>query len=546
MQNFIKKYLPGLRGVLLIACLISILIEGSSVLISFLISKIVDMVPEMNGIKNAETILIITIIVVLVNGVLQELKIYISQKASWKIKTRLRMQILEKCVKLKNEISSHIQSGEIVEWIEHDTEMIYSFFSEQYITIVTSAVMLAVILILLFCQNIKIGIYESVFVLFAGTVLYFVKQRNYDVRAACRTEKIALTGLEGELFDAADDVRGNQCTEEVLGMYKGRINRYIPLLMYSELSRWNTSIVMLFLRAVGLTVCFAESIYLLQQGKSSLGDVYLLYQYTIYILYPLNLLQQYLMEKQSIDVSVERIKNLFAMEEEKQTACGEKRNPHYDIKLEHLKFSYEKGSEVLKDVVLEIPEGKVCGLGGRTGNGKTTIASILTKICIPDAGRVLIGGEDIQEIKTDSVRKMIAYIPQENTLFHSSLRDNITMFQDNADTEIIENAIRELGLEKWYTLKFPEGLQTVLFENGQELSEGEKQLVIILRVYLSTAKILIFDEITAKMDAETEQRIFEALKKAMKGKTCIIISHNQKLRELYDLYYELEGGKIIG
>ena len=141
---------------------------------------------------------------------------------------------------------------------------------------------------------------------------------------------------------------------------------------------------------------------------------------------------------------------------------------------------------------------------------------------------------------------MIAYIPQENTLFHSSLRDNITMFQDNAKTEIIENAIRELGLEKWYTSKFPEGLQTVLFENGQELSEGEKQLVIILRVYLSAAKILIFDEITAKMDAETEQRIFEALKKAMKGKTCIIISHNEKLRELYDLYYELEGGKIIG
>ncbi len=214
------------------------------------------------------------------------------------------------------------------------------------------------------------------------------------------------------------------------------------------------------------------------------------------------------------------------------------------IELSAISYAYPgSSSPVIKDLDLTIPYGQKIGLVGHSGAGKTTITHLLLRFSDVTQGGIRINGHDIREVTQESLRKSIAYVPQEPLLFHRSLRENIAYGNPNAsDKEILKAAKQANALE--FINDLPDGLDTLVGERGVKLSGGQRQRIAIARAILKDAPILILDEATSALDSESEKLIQDALEKLMKGRTSIVIAHRLSTIAKLDRIIVMSNGTI--
>jgi ATP-binding cassette subfamily B protein len=207
-------------------------------------------------------------------------------------------------------------------------------------------------------------------------------------------------------------------------------------------------------------------------------------------------------------------------------------------------FAHSEADERLFDgFSLEVKPGERIGLVGHSGSGKTTLTRLLLRFSDVEKGIIAIDGQNISEVSQQSLRKNIAYVPQEPMLFHRSLRDNIAYGKPSAnDKQILQAARQANALE--FIEKLPEGLDTMVGERGVKLSGGQRQRIAIARAILKDAPILVLDEATSALDSESEKLIQDALTKLMKGRTSIIIAHRLSTIAKLDRILVLENGSI--
>jgi ATP-binding cassette subfamily B protein len=214
------------------------------------------------------------------------------------------------------------------------------------------------------------------------------------------------------------------------------------------------------------------------------------------------------------------------------------------IAFEGVGFAHDGSKERLFDnFTLTITPGERVGLVGHSGSGKTTLTKLLLRFADIEAGKITIDGQDISEVSQASLRRNIAYVPQEPMLFHRSLRENIAYGKPGAtDDEVLEAARQANALE--FVQKLPEGLDTMVGERGVKLSGGQRQRIAIARAILKDAPILVLDEATSALDSESEKLIQDALTKLMKGRTSIVIAHRLSTIAKLDRIIVLEDGSI--
>ena len=180
---------------------------------------------------------------------------------------------------------------------------------------------------------------------------------------------------------------------------------------------------------------------------------------------------------------------------------------------------------ILDGLSLEGEKGSLIAIVGPTGSGKTTIINLLTKFYDIDSGKIIIDGKNIDSIKRDSLRKYISIVLQDTFLFSETVRENIRYGRLNATDEEVEEAAK-LANAHHFIMQLPEGYDTVLSDNGGDLSHGERQLLAIARASLTDSSILILDEATSSIDTRTEMAIQKAMLNLMKGKTTFVIAHS--------------------
>jgi ABC-type multidrug transport system fused ATPase/permease subunit len=220
------------------------------------------------------------------------------------------------------------------------------------------------------------------------------------------------------------------------------------------------------------------------------------------------------------------------------------------VEFRNVSFGYRSDEPVLKNVSFQLEPGKVLGLLGRTGSGKTTLTRLLFRLYDPTQGAILLRSEDgdrpltLGELSMEGLRHNVGLVTQDVQLFRASVRDNLTLFDDRISDERIMEVINELELSDWLD-RMPKGLDTELASEGTNLSAGEAQLLAFTRIFLKDPGLVVLDEASSRLDPATEHLIERAVDKLLRNRTGIIIAHRLGTVERADAIVILESGQLV-
>jgi ABC-type multidrug transport system fused ATPase/permease subunit len=249
---------------------------------------------------------------------------------------------------------------------------------------------------------------------------------------------------------------------------------------------------------------------------------------------------QELQELQKAAGGIVRIDNLRRLESSIASGNVDLGPGPLAVEFDHVSFAYEDRG-VLDDVSFMLSPGRSLGLLGRTGGGKTTITRLISRLYDPDRGTVSLGGVNLRQIRTESLRKSVGVVTQDVQLFRATVKDNLTFFDDRPDDEVVA-ALEAVGLGAWIR---DLGLDTQLGAGGQGLSAGEQQLLAFARVFLQDPGIVILDEPSSRLDPATELLLATATERLFAGRTVLIIAHRLETVRTADEIMVVDAGRIV-
>src|SRR5436190_17603121 len=214
------------------------------------------------------------------------------------------------------------------------------------------------------------------------------------------------------------------------------------------------------------------------------------------------------------------------------------------VAFHHVSFAYDPGRPVLRDVSFAIEPGTRLGIVGASGAGKTTLISLLTRFYDPTAGHIELDGADLRDLRLADLRRQFAVVQQDPVLFSTTITENIAYARPGADEAEVIAAAQAANAHE-FILRLPRGYDTEAGERGIQLSGGQRQRIAIARAFLADSPLLILDEPTSAVDAEAEAAIVEAIRRLMRGRTVILITHRSRLLERCTTLVVLENGRLV-
>ncbi|MGH6674485.1 MAG: ABC transporter ATP-binding protein [Xanthobacteraceae bacterium] len=312
-------------------------------------------------------------------------------------------------------------------------------------------------------------------------------------------------------------------------------------LLYLEKVRIFHAVVTIIL-TVGL---LAWSIILWNRGEATTGDVVLACTLSLSVLSATRDLAVALVDiTQHFARLAEAVETLLVpheLRDHPQAAPLVRRGAR--VKFEHVTFRYGAAEKIFENFSIAFNPGERVGLVGHSGGGKSTLFALLQRFYDPQSGRILIDGQDIARVTQESLREAIGVVPQDISLFHRSVMENIRYGRPDASTDEVEQAAIAARCD--FIEKLPDGLQTIVGERGTKLSGGQRQRIAVARAFLKNAPLLLLDEATSALDSESEEMIREALNRLMRGRTVIAIAHRLSTVRNFDRIVVLQAGRVV-
>jgi len=447
---------------------------------------------------------------------------YFGENVAWTATNALRAELARHCLYLDMSYHNNTSPGKLIERIDGDVMELSNFFSQLIIRVIGNLLLLIGVIGALFIEDWRLGITFAIFALIALWSLNKTRGLAIPHQKAFRESTSELFGYLEERLAGTEDIRSSGGVDFVVrGLYQ---------LAYTNLTHWRKAWRMFFVvRLVGGTLmmtasamALASSYFLIQGDLITIGTAFLIIHYVNLLGRPIRELTQQAESIQNIGAATERLAELRAIKRQVTDGAGATvaRGPlalHFDA----VNFSYVDDEPVLKNTDFRLEPGKVLGLLGRTGSGKTTLALTLKDL-----------------------RQRVAMVTQDVQLFQATVRDNLTFFDASIPDTQIQAVIEELELSDWYAA-LPEGLDTKLETGGRGLSAGEGQLLAFTRIFLRDPGLVILDEASSRLDPATEQLIERAVDKLLQNRTAIIIAHRLGTVQRADEIMILQDGDII-
>lgn len=295
---------------------------------------------------------------------------------------------------------------------------------------------------------------------------------------------------------------------------------------------------------IGFVIIAAFGGYFALNGLISVGVISAFIVYAKQFSRPINEIAQIYGQLQTAVAGAERV--FYMLDEASEEKAGEvlADEDTADVIFDNVTFSYQKGFPVLHDFTLTVPSGKKVALVGATGSGKTTVVNLLMRFYDIDSGNIYINQQNIADVSRDSLRKNVAIVLQDTVLFSDTVRNNLKYANENATDAQLAEAV-EMSRCKEMIQMLPQGYETVLTGSGENISQGQRQLLAIARAFVADPKILILDEATSNVDTRTEKAIQDAMQLVMKNRTSIIIAHRISTIRDADIIVVMDQGRIV-
>ena len=483
-------------------------------------------------------------VIAVVQQLVNVLAAYVSGRVGWTATNALRADLGKHCLSLDMSFHNDRTPGEMIERIDGDANELGGFFSSFVINLLGNVLLLAGILALLFREDWRAGLALTAFTAVMLTVL--ARMRHLAV-AHSRAERDASTetfGFIEERLSGREEIWANKAKPYV----DRRFRELMRVWFRADIRAGLMTAIMFdingFMFRVGSAVSLAVGAYLFLNDLATIGTVYLIFHYTSLIGTPVQSVTRQLNTLQRATASLVRIFELFQNRRTVLDGKGSLAVDEPSLRLEEVSFAYGEGEPVLRDVTFDLRPGRVLGVVGRTGSGKTTLARLLVRLYDPDEGRILLGGQDIRECGVADLREHVAMVTQDVRIFHGAIRDNLTLYDRSVDDERLLTVFDRLGIMGWYRTQ-PDGLDTQLGSGGTGLSSGEAQLLALSRVFLKDPQVVVLDEPTSRLDRATEALIESALDELVAGRTVVLIAHHLATVQRCDDILVLDDGRVI-
>ena len=468
---------------------------------------------------------------------------YVAENVGWLATNALRADLTEHCLELDLGFHQAHQPGELIERVDGDVSALSNFFASFVVEIVGNGVLLVGILALLFRVDWRLGLLLAAVCAVAGgwlTATSGIGTRFVGPRRRASAEVFA--ALEEQL-GGLSDIQGNGARAYILERWQRQLRTLVERASRSALVGGAVTSPGLLTLGIGSIAVFGTAALLNQAGIVSLGTVFLAFQYTAMLQTPLNRLTRQVRDLQTAAASIERIAWLTKTPRTITDGRGvELPAGPLAVEFRDVSFRYDETSWALREMTFRLPAGRVLGVVGRTGSGKSTLMRLVARLYDPTKGEVRLGGVGLQDTRLADLRRHVGVVTQDVQLFRASVRDNLTLFDPTLDDARIRSALHDLGLGNWVRA-LPRGLDTELAPSS--ISAGEAQLLAFTRVFLQDPGLVVLDEASSRLDLATERLIENAVQRLFAGRTAIVIAHRLETLRHADDILVLADGQIV-
>ena len=542
-----KLLLPYLHY-LILSLVFAVITVGFTLYAPILIGDAVDFIVGKGQVDFGKILQILVELAVIigVTSMAQWLMNLCNNQITYRVVKDVRMNAFEHLQKLPLKYVDSHPYGETISRIITDVEQFSDGLLMGFSQLFTGVVTIAGTLAFMLSINVKISLIVIFITPLSLFVASFVAKKTYNMFKIQSETRAQMTSL-------VDEMVGNQKVVQAFGYGKRSLERFdtineelktcsIRAIFFSSITNPSTRFVNgLVYSGVGIF-----GAVLAMQGVITVGQLSCFLTYANQYTKPFNEISSVLTEIQNAFACAKRVFDFIDEEVETKDKEGALILQQTDgsMELQHISFSYRKDTPLLKDLNLHVKQGQKVAIVGPTGCGKTTLINLLMRFYDIDAGKIYVSGHDVKEITKDSLRANFGMVLQDTWLKSGTIAENIAYGKPEATrAEIIEAA--KAAHAHGFIKRMSDGYDTVISEDGGNLSQGQKQLLCIARVMLKLPPILILDEATSSIDTRTEIKIQEAFQKMMEGRTSFIVAHRLSTIKEADIILVMKDGNIV-
>ena len=508
---------------------------------------------------------------------------YVSLNVAWKATNALRSDLTRHCLRLDMPFHKTHTPGEMIERVDGDALALGTFFSQMVVKTAGNALLVIAILYLLYRENAAAGLILTAYTALIVAVLAGTQNLGAQRWAAARQAWAEQSGFLEEHIAGSEDIRGIGAEQYVLDKLLGIMHSLTERARGGWMANALGFSITNFLYIVGYGLGLGIGAYLYTRGSVTIGTAFVMVYYIGMLAAPLDEIRDQAKELQQATGSVGRINELFALQprvveaeraelpagalgvafedvsfayddegrttndegqatnESEASLWDESHNTQDEIR--NTKYAARSTHHVSRNISLTLAPGRVLGVLGRTGSGKTTLTRLLFRLYDPTAGVIRLGGADLRDVGFDDLRGRVGMVTQDVQLFGASVRDNITLFDPRVTDDQISSALAKLDLGEW--VQALGGLDAELDAGGGGMSAGEAQLLAFTRLLLRDPGLVILDEAASRLDPITEARLERAIDRLLAGRTAIVIAHRLHTVSRADDILILEEGRVV-
>lgn len=547
----LKEFKPLIRLVkkdikrIIFASIIIFLSGISEIFTGYLNGRIVETITKLEIKQSLIYLAIYFLLELILDGIVIHKANSILYKEESKLTRKLGFETYKKALNLPAVAYEKNSSGEIINRITNDADTL-SFSFGRLLKMVSSLIASFIIIIYIFVNSWIVGIEILIIVLILLLIVKKYSPISKEIHKERKKEQDRFTSLTNESIRGIREIKTlgikknliNSVTEIIKNIYKkseDEINIQKSLNMKTS-----------FLKTILECGVFATCIILLYYNKTSLtffvAMTYYIYRYTWLIEEINDFTQTY----QKVNVSLSRVNDILENRLYKDETFGSKELPNIKgiIEFKNVTFSYPDEENILKNFNIKIEPNKKIAIVGASGQGKSTIFNLLTRIFDANEGEILIDNINIKDLKEDELRKHISIIRQEPFVFNRSIKENFELINENITLKQIRKCTKMAYLDD-YIMSLPKKYDTILGEGGVNLSGGQKQRLSIARTLSKGSKIILFDEATSALDNNSQEYIKKTIDNLIKDHTIIIVAHRLSTIIDADIIYVVEKGKLL-